>query len=486
MDKKINFIWRKEWIFEYESPWSVFEKFSFANYVNRNDILWTLGTEEVKAIKSSLGDFRRELFELQGFDSSSLYEALGCNFKESNSNLVHSLTYTFSEISIPYTLWFHKDVHWCDKCIKEGYHSWFHQFKPLHTCVFHKLPLIKKCPCCLKTIPFILSNKQLDFAFNCICGFCIASFPPAGWNMWRGPKKLDKSLLEWIEASKNQTQSWIAHPDYCNLNIMIDAAPEAIYHLTCDDTGGNQKIPYGSKHEFLEEICSNAFQIFESGLLNGILSHHKECIMQLAELKKPNISSDFPVICPYAYAYVFFKKSISSKETFYNDIFNRKYSFPELIRKELTFFANQILRKQSKRSFLVHKDLLIWILEKIVLQFCEKFFQNWLKKAGRLSREICVPKWSEIEEMKTQCFPDFAFKFIEDRVNNLQSVESYCSITKKEYMSYKCLNKNIKEELRLYNSFTPQRMALIVMDEPTLENLQYKKSVESYVKKLNF
>ncbi|MEK3702901.1 hypothetical protein MKY87_02155 [Paenibacillus sp. FSL R7-0198] len=488
MDKKINFIWRKEWIFQYESPWSVFEKFAFANYVDRNDILRTLGTDEVKAIKNP-GDFRRELFELHGFDSSSLYKALGCNFKESNSDLVHCLTITFSQISVPNAIWFHKDVHWCDKCIKEGYHSWFHQFKPLHTCVFHKLPLIKKCPSCLKTIPFILSNKQLDFAFNCICGFCISSFPPAGWNMWKGPKKLDKSLLEWIENNKDQTQSccsWITHPEYSNLFVMIDGAPEAIYHLSCNNTTDKEKISYSSKYDIFEEVCSNAFQKFEFDLLDGILLDHVDCIEQLAELKKSSMSSEFPMICPYAYAYVFFKKSISRKETFYNDIFNGKYSFPELIRKELIFFSNQISKKQSKKPYSVNQDLLNWILEKIVLQFCKKFFRNWLEKAGKLSEEICVPTWSEIEEMKMQCFPDFAFKFIEDIENNLRCVESYCSILKTEYISYECDNDTNREEMRLYNSFTPQRMALIVMDEPTLKNMQLKKSVESYVKKLSF
>lgn len=157
-----------------------------------------------------------------------------------------------------------------------------------------------------------------------------------------------------------------------------------------------------------------------------------------------------------------------------------------MIRKELIFFSNQISKKQSKKPYSVNQDLLNWILEKIVLQFCKKFFRNWLEKAGKLSEEICVPTWSEIEEMKMQCFPDFAFKFIEDIENNLRCVESYCSILKTEYISYECDNDTNREEMRLYNSFTPQRMALIVMDEPTLKNMQLKKSVESYVKKLSF
>lgn len=35
-------------------------------------------------------------------------------------------------------------------------------------------------------------------------------------------------------------------------------------------------------------------------------------------------------------------------------------------------------------------------------------------------------------------------------------------------------------------SLTPQRIAMIVMDNPSTENKQLKRSVEEYVKKLNF
>lgn len=31
-------IWRNEWIHEYETPWSIFEKLSFANRISRGNI----------------------------------------------------------------------------------------------------------------------------------------------------------------------------------------------------------------------------------------------------------------------------------------------------------------------------------------------------------------------------------------------------------------------------------------------------------------
>ncbi len=41
-------IWRKEWIHDYETPWSIFEKMSLAKDVNRDDILVILDNDHVK------------------------------------------------------------------------------------------------------------------------------------------------------------------------------------------------------------------------------------------------------------------------------------------------------------------------------------------------------------------------------------------------------------------------------------------------------
>ncbi|MCU6792550.1 hypothetical protein OB236_10460 [Paenibacillus sp. WQ 127069] len=58
----MNFVWRKEWIKAYETPWSIFEKLAFANRLERNDILRFFGNDDVKRIKNpNIGDSRREV-----------------------------------------------------------------------------------------------------------------------------------------------------------------------------------------------------------------------------------------------------------------------------------------------------------------------------------------------------------------------------------------------------------------------------------------
>lgn len=59
----MNVIWRKEWLHEYESPWSVFEKLALVNLADRNEILRFFGNKETQIIKHNIGDKKRELFE---------------------------------------------------------------------------------------------------------------------------------------------------------------------------------------------------------------------------------------------------------------------------------------------------------------------------------------------------------------------------------------------------------------------------------------
>lgn len=44
----MNVIWRREWLYEYESPWSVFEKLTLVNLADRNDLLRYFGNENIK------------------------------------------------------------------------------------------------------------------------------------------------------------------------------------------------------------------------------------------------------------------------------------------------------------------------------------------------------------------------------------------------------------------------------------------------------
>lgn len=56
------------------------------------------------------------------------------------------------------------------------------------------------------------------------------------------------------------------------------------------------------------------------------------------------------------------------------------------------------------------------------------------------------------------------------------------------YLQYNCPYQDelSKEAIQSMISFTPQRIAMFVMSNPDDENIQLQKSVDLYVKKLNF
>ncbi|GIP45080.1 hypothetical protein J45TS6_35390 [Paenibacillus sp. J45TS6] len=54
-------------------------------------------------------------------------------------------------------------------------------------------------------------------------------------------------------------------------------------------------------------------------MLNSSLEDHKHCTSFLMEPKKADKFAEFPVICPYAYAYDFWKTSLLKEEKFYCD-----------------------------------------------------------------------------------------------------------------------------------------------------------------------
>jgi hypothetical protein len=139
-------VWNKEWIRPYESSWSIFEKFSYANLVKKTPILKSYGSEQVKHIKHSLiGGTHRGLIYLNGFNTELLSEALEYDIKQHLDQLLRA---TITILPDDFH-WFHGNLKWCDECLQYGYHSIFHQFVLLHHCPFHlkygKTPFSKWC-----------------------------------------------------------------------------------------------------------------------------------------------------------------------------------------------------------------------------------------------------------------------------------------------------------------------------------------------------
>ncbi|MFP3390348.1 TniQ family protein [Brevibacillus sp. SIMBA_040] len=164
-----SYCWRPEWIRPFESPWSVIEKFKYANNVNSREVLKLLGTEHVRKIKATIGQCHRDLATLAGFNEDSLQHILNFNLFSFNEELLQRIT---SPLPERYKLnkWIRNYLAYCEKCINTGYHSVLHQFKLLDYCPIHMTALLKACIKCNQIIPYHLTDKELSGAYECICG----------------------------------------------------------------------------------------------------------------------------------------------------------------------------------------------------------------------------------------------------------------------------------------------------------------------------
>ncbi|MEN1990549.1 hypothetical protein [Paenibacillus hubeiensis] len=211
------------------------------------------------------------------------------------------------------------------------------------------------------------------------------------------------------------------------------------------------------------------------------------------ELRKSDEAIEFPEICPYAYAYVFWRKSILKEERFYG--FNSlrinliSDTAPLIIRDILEYFSDQVVSYQMKIIQRLDIGILSWFLEKLVTQFSENFFCSWLEIAEKRSKEISVPSWKEIEKMRDQSFPSVAFKYNFDESSSSSIIEYY-HLSKNESILNKCecpyQHESAKGEIQSMISYTPQKIAMLIMNNPSNKHKILQKTVETYVKKLNF
>ncbi|KRE47218.1 hypothetical protein [Paenibacillus sp. Soil522] len=104
-----NYCWNDNWVHKFESPWSLFEKFKYANMAKDRDVLEIFGTKEVKNNKV----LRRtknnsNLYSLSGFDNSRLATVFGHDFKEANKENIKNVVNTLIAVCDEDTDWLYQ------------------------------------------------------------------------------------------------------------------------------------------------------------------------------------------------------------------------------------------------------------------------------------------------------------------------------------------------------------------------------------------
>ncbi|MDF9841235.1 MULTISPECIES: TniQ family protein [unclassified Paenibacillus] len=494
-------IWRNEWVHEYETPWSIFEKLSFANRVSRDDIFKLSGNSiERNKINPKKGDRKIDLFSLRSFDESILEMIFGLNLVKFTQQSIQSLTKPLHSNRFPNTSWFSKHLRWCNQCISYGHHSWLHQFKLLEHCPFHKVKLEDNCARCKKNIPFVFSNRFFGNAFSCKCGFEFADFSSTLWENWDTKFKIvDSATLHWLSLSNTNQEDGriLILPEFGNLNILSVFHP---YIAKKSFTKDNNKISIDDFYystQFNKELYYNnvdTFQTVDRHIRKNVLWKHSNCIKQFWQLLK-NDGEDFPDICPYAYAYVNWRKTLLKTERFYrsdiriNDVARSGGRFGyELLTRAITddiklLLEEYVLKNNGEK---INKDTLEWIQEHWTYRFSLMFFYECLKYSGDiLVNDKKNTNWDKIL-MDTKANFKIAFKYQEVNVMSAKRINLmmyYENTIDTKIVEHHCPNHSLRKKRAIskMKSYVPARISI---EYP--KNYELINYVSSYIKKHDY
>ncbi|MEX2460624.1 MAG: hypothetical protein WD469_04890 [Paenibacillaceae bacterium] len=322
----MHITWRKEWIQPYESTWSIIEKIKYANQVNIRDLLHSWGNEAARKIKSGIiAKHFLDPFFLEAFNKDKMYNSLQFCIKTHVHIVINQLTGMMPDY-ISRSFFFRKNLWFCSTCLKQGYHSFLHQFILINECPFHLQALENHCPNCKKAIPFLLSSNKHDGGFICKCSnsLIIIDNQVSYFDKWdREPIIKSPDVQNWLINENNKK---IQNAYFYKENLIHNKnSMKLILELLNenDEPLGAVKHIYGNKkkimnkkelndpqlncfdlnqekyHVFHDNIYENVRQLLKSidhKLLNGVLKKHANCIHKLTHFIKKE-GEEFSEVC---------------------------------------------------------------------------------------------------------------------------------------------------------------------------------------------
>ncbi|TLS52505.1 hypothetical protein FE782_11140 [Paenibacillus antri] len=416
-----HYTWRKEWISPYESLWGILEKFKFANSATVKDIFNVFGTDYVKNLKTHIiSKKHRECIHLSGLDGDLVESVFLQPIIKINERYIEQMVGSLPR-SHSMRSYIRDELYFCPECIKTGHHSLFHQFKLLHECPYHQIPLHKGCVSCKKSLPFELSDNFTKEPFRCLCGQSFLeekiekSYLPAwnqvslndlrsiemitwlnfdGWQLSRlkslhFPLNLDleecSGFMDYVLSVLNpehQTKSKEIH-------TIVKSAPY-IRKLKGEEENGKGKSNYILKrfqlYDVVYESSVQTVQSIASYVKKSILGTHRSC---LERLFKANLSND--PICPYALAYAHWMKFVMGYENLWiikRATHYRKYpSRIEFGSKQDDYYLTNLFY-DLRIGFLEESFAAVkWIFNRLIGLLIWNHFMNWLSVSQESSEK---------------------------------------------------------------------------------------------------
>ncbi|MEQ7049908.1 hypothetical protein ABN764_04525 [Paenibacillaceae sp. P-4] len=370
--------WNDNWLSDFESPWSIFEKIKYANDATKKDIFELFAKTEVLKKRSILGTKNHDLYLLSAFEEQRFIQLLGFSLKSYNKYILEQMSGflpngTFIELKkdVCENHYWRRSLTICLECMKDGYHSILHQFALIYHCPFHNSPLIENCPECDVKIPYEISDRFMSSPYICSCGYRYKELQQnapftALWKKYSFEDIIDPKINTWIRLNLDEQEKFkrVYFYEYSNItkntllldfllgigkldsnlqaNLKSVSSSSNIQHIknpsimkTDIKTRPSNLYPVHNRFDLedihnplvknimkeLIEIKVKTIQSIGKKLMNNFLFAHRSCIHRYTNVYRIPGSSERP-ICPFAFAYAKWKQSLL-KLDYYYDVDNK-------------------------------------------------------------------------------------------------------------------------------------------------------------------
>lgn len=437
----LRFTWNTEWIAPFESPWSILEKIKYANNLRSVDIFRLCGIENIRKFKAFTAEKHLDLLTLSSLDETAFKDGFSFSLHSHTHFYLGKMLKTLPKLRIDNTnypyIYIRKNLSFCPFCIKQGFHSLFHQFKLLRYCPYHEVELCSHCPKCKGIFPFNLSDSNRIDAFTCNCGNQFYScsenqvfFLP--WKKEARPKLISDKVKTWLSLETNQLNK-ISHIQFFTeldlervengiervLDVAFPFYKQRLTEKHCSVSSsryikklgkkeGSQTYHPGKRVIDGYIVFENEFSDFQKEMFKSfsttiaclarhlrktILYKHRTCIKRFVRGKEEDES-----ICPYAYAYVFWRKFAQHIE-YYDEVDN--YGRPRRVDKNHIEFPPTTKRKYLYNVFgnlyddgqditLKSRAAIKYVLNRIMMHLLLNDFKNWLHSASYYTKKKLI------------------------------------------------------------------------------------------------
>ncbi|GAF07380.1 TniQ family protein [Paenibacillus pini] len=468
--------WDRSTIRFFESPWSIFERIKTNNFTNSKDLISVYGREQ-KCLYGKLSKRNRDLWNLEQFDHFKLENSLGLSLNNHIKWSVHELTNMLPP-EIDKLNMFREKLYYCPECIKNNYHSLLHQFKWIYRCPFHLCELYNSCTNCGESIPYQLPQHNYETGFVCECGELICGTGGKHSKTEFRSDIKDLTVREWLNLNGSQMdiiKSSIIFKPFIEVNKEIMAHLLSICKLEervfiSIKINRRKDLHSDQVYSDLYKSLYNVLKTFEGSLLNTILKDHRHCITRFTGLYKIKGES-FPEICPYAYAYTFWKESFYNLNPFLNEVIKSKqraapYELPFSYQEES--FRGLLMNLFSQDNITYPE--LKWCLNHVVWNLAYNHFQDWLEIGEEYAHLKTRPKTKYDHVFNKVSIYLFAVKE--------HGLELYETKRKSRDFNLKCPLQNMKKFRSDETSHLPMRLAL------TNGDANEKLAAEKYLREL--